>query len=430
MENWKTHRVDDLTRQNILVVGDGYRAKNSELSFSGLPFARGANINQGFHLEGAECLDAANLHRAGEKISRPGDVVFTSKGSVGRFAFVNGNTPRFVYSPQLCYWRVLNTAFIDPKFLYFWMHGQEFLEQANGVKGQTDMADYVSLVNQRRFYITLPPIEEQKAIAKILSSLDDKIELNRRMNATLEAMAQALFKAWFVDFEPVHANRENRWSKSASPKITKLFPSDFENEIPKGWCRGRINELAKEIQYGFTQSSTKEEVGPKFLRITDIQGGMINWSKVPFCEIGNRELRKYIVQEHDIFIARTGASTGENAYVIDPPVAVFASYLIRVQFADPAISFYIGKYLRSTEYNDYVASILGGSAQPNANAQKLTGVEVVVPRASILKAYFDLCCPLERKKRSNENENMTIARTRDELLPKLIVGKLSSYGLH
>src|SRR5690606_35143703 len=102
--------------------------------------------------------------------------------------------------------------------------------------------------------LTIPPLKEQRAVARILSAFDDKIELNRRMNATLEEMARALFKAWFVDFEPVHANREGRPSTSASPEIAKLFPSEFENGIPKGWYHRTIGRIAS-IQNGYAFKS-------------------------------------------------------------------------------------------------------------------------------------------------------------------------------
>jgi type I restriction enzyme S subunit len=135
-------------------------------------------------------------------VSQPGDVVFTSKGTVGRFAFVESATPRFVYSPQLCFWRSLNPTLIDARFLFCWMRGREFFIQFNGVAGQTDIAEYVSLADQRRMQITLLPLWEQRAIAHTLGTLDDKIELNRRMTETLDAIARALFLEWWAGVVP------------------------------------------------------------------------------------------------------------------------------------------------------------------------------------------------------------------------------------
>ncbi|WP_457673787.1 DUF559 domain-containing protein [Thiolapillus sp.] len=198
--------IAELIEAGDLIINDGYRVKKSELSSMGTPFARAQNVNDGFHLDGADCFPEEDISKIGIKISQPGDVVFTSKGTVGRFAFVREDTPRFVYSPQLCFWRSLNHAKLHPRWLYYWMQSREFFVQYSRVADQTDMAQYVSLRDQRRMCITIPPLNEQRAIAHILGMLDDKIELNRQMNRTLEAMAQALFKSWFIDFDPVVVN--------------------------------------------------------------------------------------------------------------------------------------------------------------------------------------------------------------------------------
>jgi len=228
---WRTVKTSDLIAEGKLVINDGYRAKNSELSRSGLPFARAQNIDGGFHFDGADCFPERDLGKVGIKISQPGDVVFTSKGTVGRFAYVRPETPRFVYAPQLCFWRSLDHHTIDPRWLSFWMNSREFYVQYKGVAGQTDMAEYVSLRDQRAMHITLPPITEQRRIAHILGTLDDKIELNRRMNRTLERMAAAIFKSWFIDFDPTRAKAENRdpnlppTSPTSSPTPSKTPPS-------------------------------------------------------------------------------------------------------------------------------------------------------------------------------------------------------------
>ncbi len=124
--DWATHGTEDLIKNNILFIGDGYRAKNSELSKEGIPFARAGNINNGFNFSESDNFPLKDLTRVGNKISKENDVVFTSKGTVGRFAFVKKDTQRFVYSPQLCFWRVLNDSIIDPKFLYCWLRSSEF----------------------------------------------------------------------------------------------------------------------------------------------------------------------------------------------------------------------------------------------------------------------------------------------------------------
>lgn len=200
-------KVQELIDSKLLVINDGYRAKNSELNDSiGFPFARAGNINNGFNFRDADRLHFDMQNCLGIKVSQPGDVVFTSKGTVGRFAYVKDTTEIFVYSPQLCFWRSADQNLLNSRYLYYWMHGPEFTSQIYGLKGQTDMADYVSLRDQRNMRISIPPINMQLPVVLVLGTLDDKIELNRRTNETLEAMAQALFKSWFVDFDPVIDN--------------------------------------------------------------------------------------------------------------------------------------------------------------------------------------------------------------------------------
>ena len=167
--------AQQLIDSGVLEINDGYRAKNSELGPEGLPFARAGNINAGFHFTDADLLAEENVPKAGSKVSRPGDIVFTSKGTVGRFAKVREGTPRFVYSPQLCFWRTLKPEVLSSNFLYQWMQSREFLDQVDQVKGSTDMADYVSLTNQRRMMVRVPGREALRRGEVALAPIDELI---------------------------------------------------------------------------------------------------------------------------------------------------------------------------------------------------------------------------------------------------------------
>jgi len=279
------------------------------------------------------------------------------------------------------------------------------------------------------FRLPLPPLAEQKAIAHILGTLDDKIELNRRMNATLEAMARALFQSWFVDFDPVRAKLDGRQPPGLDKATAALFPAKFQESplgpIPHGWTVDTIKNRASNVQYGFTQSSSVNPVGPQFLRITDLRGGNIDWGSVPFCEATEDEREKYRIIDGDIFIARTGASTGDNIYVVEPPLSVFASYLVRIQFASRGYGRVVGQFMRSSDYANHVAGALGGSAQPNASAQALVAANMAFPPSEIAEAYYRLFRPLDLRRAANEREARTLATLRDTLLPKLLSGELS-----
>lgn len=168
-------RVSELIERGVLEVNDGYRAKNTELGTPGIPFARAGDINGGFLFDEADRLLDENVSRAGRKVSAPGDIVFTSKGTVGRFAWVRETTQRFVYSPQLCFWRVLRPEFLSARYLYRWMQTRAFLDQVDQVKGTTDMADYVSLSNQRRMRVTIPPIDRQHRYDELAGPIDELV---------------------------------------------------------------------------------------------------------------------------------------------------------------------------------------------------------------------------------------------------------------
>ena len=104
--------------------------------------------------------------------------------------------------------------------------------------------------------------------------------------------------------------------------------------LPDGWAWNTVKDLSKNIQYGYTESANVEPVGPKFLRITDIQGGKVDWDTVPYCVCSDDEAGKYLLESGDIVFARTGATTGKSFLISNPPKAVFASYLIRLRLQE------------------------------------------------------------------------------------------------
>lgn len=164
--------ASELIQAKVLEVGDGYRAKNSELTDSGVPFVRAGDLQTGFDLDGAECLSADSVKRVGSKMSRPDDVAFTSKGTIGRFARVGKQLRPFVYSPQVCYWRSLNPERLHPAVLYAWMVSSDFVDQLMSIAGQTDMAPYASLQDQRRITVPDFPISQHTIGANIEVLLD------------------------------------------------------------------------------------------------------------------------------------------------------------------------------------------------------------------------------------------------------------------
>jgi len=145
-----------------------------------------------------------------------------------------------------------------------------------------------------------------------------------------------------------------------------------------------LADICNDVSYGYTESATSEQIGPKFLRITDIQGGTVNWQQVPFCPASETSIQKYRLEIGDIVVARTGNSTGENTQIVkEPPLAVFASYLIRFRPDCKRVNpFFVGYQLRTERFRQHVLSVRSGSAQPGANAKQLGTFPIrLIPKA-------------------------------------------------
>ena len=160
------------------------------------------------------------------------------------------------------------------------------------------------------------------------------------------------------------------------------------------WKNTNLSELCSDISYGYTASATSKAIGPKFLRITDIVPVRIDWDTVPYCETDKLTNEKYKLQNGDIVIARTGATTGYNKIIKEISYnAVFASYLIRYKIDEnKAYPYYIWHILQSENWSDYVDAIARGSAQPGANAKQLGSFEVSLPplpEQKIIADYLD-----------------------------------------
>jgi type I restriction enzyme S subunit len=187
-------RVDvaELIASGALVVNDGYRAKNSEMAPEGVPFLRGGNVNDDVNLGGADLLGLDGVRRAKDKVARVGDAFFTAKGTVGRIGRVSRWTPKFVYSPQISFWRSLDEHLLSPEYLYLWLGSGHFIEQRDAVKGQTDMADYVNLRDQRAMTIVLAPPAFQRELESLVRPLLDSEALARAESRRLAVILDTL----------------------------------------------------------------------------------------------------------------------------------------------------------------------------------------------------------------------------------------------
>lgn len=269
--------------------------------------------------------------------------------------------------------------------------------------------------------IVLPPLLQREKIAHILGTLDDKIELNRRMNETLEAMARALFTSWFVDFDPVRAKAEGR--DPCLPKsIADLFPDSFEDsvlgEIPKGWAVGRLGDVAEHprrgVQPGEIDGSTPyialEHMPRRCIALSawgEADALESNKFKFKRGEILFGKLRPYF---HKVGVAPVDGICSTDIVVVSPRAA-------------PWFAFVLG-HMSSAEFVDYTNAGSTGTKMPRTSWAEMARYRIVRPDALIADVFTERVGALVSRLLASIHESRTLTAVRDTLLPKLVSGQL------
>ncbi len=244
--------------------------------------------------------------------------------------------------------------------------------------------------------IPLPPLNEQKRIAAkieaLFSELDRGTEKLEQIETQLRQLRQTVLKAAMTgeltkdwrranqaQLEPadkllkrILKKRREEWKGNGKYKEPQAPDTNHLPELPDGWVWATVGALSYNIQYGYTASSITSPVGPKILRITDIQDNKVDWETLPYCKISKNELGKYSIKKDDLFFARTGATVGKS-YLLQKNIlnTIFASYLIRVQYIKGAQPQYIYYYFQSQWYWNQIYQNQSGTGQPNFNGEKL-----------------------------------------------------------
>ena len=330
-------------------------------------------------------------------------------GPIIAFARIGSNCGATIFSRGAC-WINNNAAGIrgkdgcDTRFLFYWMQAFDFAQIREG-SGQPYISDRVLKAQ----LVGLPPLPEQRAIAHILGTLDDKIELNRRMSETLEQMARALFKAWFVDFEPVRAKMDGRWRRGESlpgmpAHLYDLFPDRLVaselGKIPEGWEVGRLGALA-EIQ------------GGKQLPTDDCQpSGM-------FPVYGANGIMGYTNRAtHDGFViafGRVGTCGSVHWTYSGAWINNNASSVVPKWWPE-----YVLQAMLEADFED----MRTGSVQPFIPTSSLASLQLLRAPDKVLDAFSRIVRTIRLKQQALQHQSRTLAALRDALLPKLIRGEI------
>lgn len=396
MENWKTSKLNEIAE-----IIDSLH-KTPQYTSEGYPMVRVTDINGGY-LKLDKCFNVDEqtyLEFSKRRKSQIGDIIFSRVGTYGLSSYVNSNAP-------FCLGQ--NTVFIvpkiDSKFLFYYLNSRYGQSQIHMLAtGSTQKT--ISLASIKNINIVFPEdAKKQAQISSILSSLDDKIETNLQINLTLEEMAKALYKSWFVDFEFTN------------------FDRNLISGIPQNWKQVKLGDLIDSVSV--THKFPKNEI--IFLNTSDILDGQILTHEYKEVSTLPGQAKKSI-QKNDILYSEIRPANKRHAFIdfdVDDYVVSTKLMVLRAKsFVEPIVIYYFLK-------NEEIVAKLQGIAEsrsgtfPQITFQEIKNLEMIIPSEDILNKYTEVLKAFSAQIRNNNEENRKLIEIRDSLLPKLISGEIS-----
>lgn len=388
-------RVLDLVLEGLLRVEDGNhgndRPRPDEFDSSGVCFIRAADMSDGvLNFSTAGRINSVARARIRKGVGAPGDAILSHKGTVGKVAIAPEDSPEFVCSPQTTFWRSLDESVISQAYLRYVLVSADFTRQLDFLKGQTDMAPYVSLTDQRSMTLILPGIQQQHAIAEVLGALDDKIAANNKIACTIEALGSAKLMRVGLDVEPssemvllgeVFDLNPRRTVTSASPTVIDMQALPTAKPLVERWSTGIRKGGAR-----FTNGDTL------IARITPClenrKTAFVDFLKDDDVGIGSTE---FIVMR-----SKNGLPLG-------------LSYFMAI----------------SDRFRDFaIQNMVGTSGRQRVSASDLARHTLCPVDLSVLRSFGEWADANLMVLGSLRGENRILATTRDALLPQLMSGKL------
>jgi len=385
-DSWKRVNLGD-----IATIQNGFAFKSELFSKdNGMPLIRIRDVGK----------DNTDTNYVGEYdpeyIVESGDLLI---GMDGDFNCARWHGPRALLNQRVCRIKVTSDIY-HPKLLEYALPG--YLKAINDFTSSVTVK-HLSSRSIAEIPLPFPPMEQQNRlvaeIEKQFSRLDEAVAGLKRAQANLKRYKSAVLKSavegklteqWrkeHPDVEPaskllerILAERRAKWNgrgkykEPAAPDTTE-FP-----ELPQGWVWATVEQLASKVQYGHTASAVERSSGVRFLRITDIQEGHVDWSSVPSCDISKEDKHELLLLPGDIVFARTGATVGKSFLLKTPfPESVFASYLIRISAIEPTFGNWLFAFFQSPGYWTQIRESQAGIGQPNVNGAKLQSLKVPLP---------------------------------------------------
>ena len=371
------------------------------------------------------CVSDEDKIRLSKYTLREGDIVFSRVGSVDRRSLVRESEDGWLFSGRCLRVRP-DPNKIDSAYLAYFFGLPAFREHIRAIAVGATMPSLNTKILSN-VSIVYPPLSEQRRIAHILGTLDDKIELNRRMNATLEEMARALFKSWFVDFDPVRAKMEGRWRRGKSlPGMPadlydlfpdQLVPSELGN-APEGWEVKLIKEISNINPESWSRRNSPFEV--KYLDIANTRWGTIQTIQHHIWEDAPSRARR-ILRLGDTIVSTVRPGNGSYALIGEEGLTGSTGFAV-IRPSEERFREITYLACTSRENVERLAHIADGGAYPAIRPEIVGQTKIVIPACgnSLVNCFSSLVAPFFAKTISNNIQSRTITALRDALLPRLL----------
>ncbi|MBR4561790.1 MAG: restriction endonuclease subunit S [Bacteroidales bacterium] len=415
MEEYKTYKLEDITKGKGCY---GIAASAVPYSPSLLTYLRITDINDDGTLNrtGLMSVDDAN---ATNYLLEPNDIVFARTGnSTGRTYFYDGSDGELVYAGFLIKFS-LDDKKVNPRILKYYTHSKPYYDwvhsfDTGGTRGNINAKTFGNLP------LVLPSRKAQDRIVEIMKSFDDKIEVNRQINDNLEQQAQALFKSWFVDFEPY---------KGSGFEETEI------GRIPKDLLVKRVSEIPHTIETGRRPKGGVGEItsGVPSVGAEHVKGlGNYDYSKTKYItEEYASSLKTGKVNGYELLIYKDG---GKPGYFI-PNYSIFGEgypfeecflneHVFKLDFGDKGYNAFCYFYFWTDYVMNYLNAQGGKAAIPGINRQDIENIQIYAPENELVKRFGDIVLPSIRQILFNCKESRRLAQLRDTLLPRLMSGEL------
>ena len=367
------------------------------------------------------------------RIAKEGDILLSVRAPIGKVNVANIDC---AIGRGLAIIRPRRES--DCRYIEFALRSLE--SNWHSIEGSGSVFGNATKQDLEQFQIPWPEEHERVRIAHILGTLDDKIELNRRMNETLEQMARAIFKSWFVDFEPVGAKMSGRWKKAESlPGLPahlwdlfpdRLVPSEL-GDIPEGWKAGTIKDVLSELVTGSRPKGGAVVTGVPSIGAENIIGlGRYDYSKekhIPEEFFNQLKSRKANVHNGDVLLYKDGAYIGRKTYFdfsFPHETCAINEHVFILRTRTPWLQRYLFLWLDLPAITQEIIALNSSSAQPGINKAGVNGIPLLLPLDEIVNKFDQIIKPMFDRIFKNCLESRSLSSLRNLLLPKLIGGAI------